>query len=432
MKSRALIQGFLYLAITIFFLQGCEKPEEPREQLTEDEEAIQRIETIFNNYYLWYDSLSYPAKDNYDDPYQYVADLKVKPIDRFSYLTTTEEFEQYYSAGAYYGHGFSWKYDLDTNLRIVFVYKDSPLFEEGVRRGWIVKKINGTNVGLDVDVNGLLGPPEEGVTNTLTFLTNEGETKTITSSKKQISVNTVLHSEIITIGARRVGYIVFESFIQKSTAELEEAFSEFNNEGIDDLVVDLRYNGGGMMDVALKFAGMIAYDQLGSKDFVNIVHNDKNASLDSTDQIKQSGFSLGLGRLFFITSGGTASASEVMINGFEPYMEVYVVGDKTFGKPVGMYPFEIRTTKYTLVPICFKLANSLGYGDYYFGIPVDAEAEDDLSREFGDPQEASLAEVLYFIENNHFSNQVKGRIPFFREKQPTARLRGLRFEIGAY
>jgi len=135
---------------------------------------------------------------------------------------------------------------------------------------------------------------------------------------------------------------------------------------------------------------------------------------------------LNINKLVVIATSGTASASEAVINGLKPFMDVKIVGGDTHGKPVGMYSFEHGNYKF--VPICFKLTNSEGYGDYFGGLPADAYRTDDLSKDWGNPNEASLKEALYYIENGFFSNQLPVKLNPYLPKMP---LKGLKAEIGA-
>jgi hypothetical protein len=138
------------------------------------------------------------------------------------------------------------------------------------------------------------------------------------------------------------------------------------------------------------------------------------------------GNEVNIDRLVFITTNNTASASEAVINGLKPYMKVVLVGSTTHGKPVGMYTFQHND--YLLVPICFQLTNSLGDGDYFSGIPVDAERIDDLTKDWGNTDESCLKESLFYTENGYFSNQPPVKSKAIQYPMP---LKGIQNEIGA-
>ena len=102
-----------------------------------------------------------------------------------------------------------------------------------------------------------------------------------------------------------------------------------------------------------------------------------------------------------ITTRGSASASEAIINGLRPYMDVKVVGDTTYGKPVGQYGFDF--CEKVLYPVAFLVTNARGEADYFDGIPADCAAADDVDHALADPREASLAEALYVVRNGRCS-----------------------------
>jgi hypothetical protein len=119
---------------------------------------------------------------------------------------------------------------------------------------------------------------------------------------------------------------------------------------------------------------------------------------DTTINIKSNPSGLSLNRIFFIGTENTASASELMINGVKPYVESILAGSTTHGKPVGMYVFEFRDYDWVVLPVCFKYSNADNEGDFYDGLQPALSAEDDITRDFGDPEEASLKAILDYIE----------------------------------
>ena len=371
--------SILSFSLFIIFL-GCEK-----EEISEAEKLNREIYQAMEEIYLWNDYLPDADPAAYNTPEKFLDALRYQPLDKWSFVLTTAEFEQYYEQGEYKGHGFLISLDDDDNIRIGFVYKSTQAYQEGVRRSWIIKKVNGTNATTD-NINALLGSSEETITNTILFLDGEGNEKEVELTKETIQINTVLHSEIIEYNSKKIGYMVFQEFI--ATAN-----EEFASQPIDELIIDLRYNGGGMNTVAEYLASWIAGNQA-SKVFYKLLHNTKNEFRDVTVNFPANVNALNLTRVFFITTNNSASASELLINGLKPYYDVKLIGTHTAGKPVGMYPMNLPPYIYTLVPISFKYVNSNDEGDFYEGLPVDYPAEDDITHEFGDPQENSLKVTL--------------------------------------
>jgi carboxyl-terminal processing protease len=161
-------------------------------------------------------------------------------------------------------------------------------------------------------------------------------------------------------------------------------------------VLDLRYNGGGLVDVAVHLASLIGGTRTNGQVMLNYVHNDKiGPQLNKTTRFTNPEGALNLQRLVVITTRGSASASELVINSLRPYMPVTVIGDATYGKPVGQYG--LRFCDKILYPVAFSIKNANLEGDFFDGIPVDCVASDDYTHQLGDTNEASFAEALRFI-----------------------------------
>lgn len=419
--------GGYFALFLLLVISGCEKDEPAEEVPIEERELTSNdVQSILSQWYLWNREMPDVAPDETITPQKMLDTLRNKSLDRWSYISTSEEYEQYYQAGQYIGHGFSYMLDEEENLRVAFVFKDSPLYTVGIKRGWKITHINGTAINSTVNPDALIGPDEEGITNEISFQDLSGQSFTYQFEKKAITMNTVLAYNIIESDTSRIGYFAFKSFIGPSIEELNGLFRYFSDHGVNELIVDLRYNGGGRSDVSLLLGALIGGDRTDEKVLSRYVHNEDRSDNDFDLVMQKQPYSLNLSRVFFIGSRGTASASEAVINGLEPFMDVYMVGEDTYGKPVGMYVWKFKD--YTIIPVSFKIANANGYGDYYDGLAADAYAADDLDHELGDPEEARLKEALYFIENGSFSPESRVKKLIIKKKQPWS----LQFEIGAY
>jgi carboxyl-terminal processing protease len=393
----------------------------------------QEFYDLMTDWYYWYDQMPEIDPDLYPSPYEVLEALRQRPVDRWSYISTKEEFDAYYRDSKFIGYGFGSAWDQEGNLRISFIFNTTDMYEEGVRRSWIIERINNTAVQPGMNINQMLGANEIGVTNTFVFRIPDGTTREMAVQKKEVFMNTVLHREVIETGNGKAGYLVFKNFTQPSFDELDEAFEYFANEGIDDLILDLRYNGGGQTNVANYLASIIGGEGLKGEPFAKYMYNDKQApERDFTDNFgsdaKRQPPYAGFDRLFTIATRQTASASEMVINGLSPFIDVYVIGDNTYGKPMGMNVFTYRNL-YAFVPVTFKIANANDEGDYFAGLPATSLAADDLSRQFGNPEETSLKEVLNYIETESFT-----MIPAKKSLvlQPFEQMTGIRAEIGAH
>jgi len=392
----------LLLVLSLVLVSSCNKEEDDQNVQTDPYLNVRRkMYSVMKYWYLWNRDLPTVNSAIYSTPDAFLNALRNKK-DRFSFIMDRNEFLNYFNEGTYYGHGISIGADAEGNLRVVFIYNDSPLKEAGVTRGWIIRSINGTLIQPGVDVTALLGKNEAGVENTFVFIDLQGQEHTITSAKKAVAINSVLYKGVLQAGTKKAGYLVFETFINPSVAELDSAFNFFRSENIDEMIVDLRYNGGGEMNVAVHLSGLLASSSAAEKVLVKMEHNADRSSYDTILTVPNNGQSLTLSRLFYITGRGTASASEVLINGLSPWIQTIAAGDSTYGKPVGMYAFDFKPDPYYFVPICFKLSNANGYGDYFDGLPANYYVNDDLSHDFGDPEEAQLKAVLTYISEGHW------------------------------
>ena len=380
-----------------------------------------------NQWYYWKDSIPEVDPDNYSDPSDLLEAMRYTPRDKWSYITTQEAHSQYYDEGTYVGYGFGYASDSEGNIRITFTFEDSDLTDYGIDRGWIIKKINGTTVNYATEIGDLLGDDVIGVSNEIEFESPTGDVVTYTFTKKLVTMNTVGYENIYDVGTSKVGYFVFKSFIGPSLDELDDVFDYFNSEGVNELVVDLRYNGGGRLDVVERLASYIIPDDVNGKVFVKYEYNQDRSDQNESTDLEQNANSLRLNRIYFIASNGSASASEVIINCLDPYIDVYLVGDDTYGKPVGMYSFTSSISDLVYVPITFKLLNANDYGGYYDGLKADSYVEDDISSAFG-IGEATLDEVLHHIEYGSFTS-TKSSTDIYRE--PVREIRTIKDELGA-
>ena len=162
---------------------------------------------------------------------------------------------------------------------------------------------------------------------------------------------------------------MFRNFVQPSYAALDEAFAALKEAGATELVIDVRYNGGGLVDVATHLAGLVGGPVTDGRVFGEFRHNDRNTRLNETLRFGNPPQTLTLQRLFVITTRSSASASELIINGLRPHIPVVVIGGTTFGKPVGQYGFSFCDK--VLAPVSFSIVNADGQGDYFDGIAPD-------------------------------------------------------------
>ena len=363
------------------------------------------VRDAMHDVYLWYRDIPDPDPTTFTSPEAYLDAVRHRPLDSsFSYIATQAESDAFYSDSQFVGFGFRWTLASADDLRLTDVYAGSPAAEAGLVRGARMLEINGRRIGDIVaagELGGIFGPAEVGVTAQIRFVDRNGQERSATIAKRLVTIPTVAVVRTIPTGDRRVGYIHFENFVGPSMDALDDAFTRLRADGANELVLDLRYNGGGLVRVAQHLGGLIGGERTKGKVFVRFAHNDRNSHRDSRHEFPVPSQALGVSRLIAITSDASASASELIINGLRPFMDVTVVGERTFGKPVGQYGYDFCGL--TLFPVSFATVNARDEGDYFGGLPADCPAPDDLGRDLGDPAEGSLAEALHVIRTGRCS-----------------------------
>ena len=370
-----------------------------------------------NTFYFWNRFL--PANVNaatYTSPEAYLEAVRYRPIDNsYSYITSAAANDAFFSDSQFIGFGFR-QLTTNTDIRVLQVYDDSPALEAGLARGDVITHVNGRSVSQMVangTIGNAFGATEIGVEATIDFEKQSGERRQARMVKRLVTIPTVSHTRVVEIDGRRVGYLVFANFVQPSTAALNEAFATFKAANVTELVLDVRYNGGGLVDVAVHLAGLIGGSRTAGQVLLNYVHNDVvGPILNKTTRFPTVEQSLNLQRLFVVTTGSSASASELIINSLRPYMNVIVVGETTYGKPVGQYG--MRFCEKILAPVAFSIRNANNEGDFFDGIAPTCPAGDDYLHELGDPAEASYAEALNYIRTGSCSQRAELTSRVFR------------------
>jgi C-terminal processing protease CtpA/Prc len=422
--NRFLFRGGLALTLAVALLTGCKKGSDPQPAPTPDTNQLtdtrEKAYQIALDMYLWYQNLptmtafnpkSYASPEAVLQKVRTYSPLNGKGtgnVDRWSFAITKDAWNQV-TAGSAKGFGFSRAYTAaDTNdLRVVYTFPNSPIGQAGVQRGWRLLKFN------DVDATNkkaLLDAVSNNDTGTFQFVTNTGETKTVTLTKAAYTQSAVLKRTVLDVDGKKVGYLMFNSFnLTSAQQELDDAFAYFKQNAVSDLVVDMRYNGGGSVAVAERFANYLVPASEAGKLMYTDQHNDKFKSWNRTKNFDGTlpANNLGLKRVVFLATGGTASASELLINVLKPHLDVKIVGDDTYGKPVGFYGIE--ADNYLVFAVAVKQANSAGYGDYYDGLPADRKQIDDITHDFGDPNEACMKDALTYLRTGSLPARMAAR-----------------------
>ena len=303
-----------------------------------------------------------------------------------------------------------------------YVLPNTSAERRGVERGMLFNTIDGVQLTVD-NYSRLLEP----ITYTIGLATIEGEVisssgETITLSKEEYSNNPVYIAKTIETEVGQVGYLMYNGFTRNFDDVLNDTFGMFKSAGITELILDLRYNGGGSVETAVdlgsmitgQFNGEIFYTEQWNEDYQSYYEeNNPEALINRFNQKINSGAqinSLGLNKVYIITTLRTASASELLINGLEPYIEVVQIGERTTGKfqaSVTMYDSDDFGRKganmghtYAVQPLIYKTLNAAGKTDYFEGLQPDFELSEDIANlgVLGDPNEPLLHMALNLIE----------------------------------
>jgi carboxyl-terminal processing protease len=218
-----------------------------------------------------------------------------------------------------------------------------------------------------------------------------------------IPVSSRYGAKIIDDNGRKAGYLNLRTFINTADPALRNAFASFKAAGVTDIIVDVRYNGGGLVSIAELMGDLLGRDRSTSDVFSNTTFRPERASSNSTRLFRPQPQSIAPTRIAFIGTAGTASASEVVINSFLPYLgnRAALVGTDTFGKPVGQVALDRAQCDDRLRVVAFSTQNAAGQGYYYDGLAplmnATCQASDDLAFPLGDARESSIARALDFL-----------------------------------
>jgi carboxyl-terminal processing protease len=316
-------------------------------------------------------------------------------LDRWSFVLDKSEWNAI-ASGSSNDFGLFYRFSGDGSLYVRQVFAKSSAGIQGIERGWKVLTINGiTPVNNDMflaQFNTALSASNL----TINFEKPDGTQKLFTITDSSYQTNPIQAATVFDYSTKKIGYFAFTDFLGDNTAAgLEAVFNDFKAKGVNELVIDLRYNGGGYVSLAQQLANLIAPSTAQGKVMFTYQYNDKLAAYSTSTKFNVSN-KLGLSKVVFITTKNSASASELIINSLKPHMDVKIVGSNSHGKPVG-FPV-IPVMNYVVAPVAFKTANSLGEADYYAGFTPDYPEADDLTKNFGDPTEKCLKVALEYLK----------------------------------
>lgn len=330
--------------------------------------------------------------------------LLFKPTDRYSFSQSTAQFTQFFTEGTRTGYGYALAFTdaARTVLQVRLVEAQSPVGLAGLIRGDTIVSIDG-NTPAQIAAGALAIVDTPGVVRAFSVKDFAGNVRNFSVTSANYTLTPVLASKVFTAaGGAKVGYLAYQEFIASSAGALGDAFNTFRAAGVSELIVDLRYNGGGSVTTARNLASMMGGASLDGQTFAGLRFNAKNSASNFNYAFTASAGVLpappleGLARVFVITSSSTASASELVINALKPFRNVITIGATTFGKPYGFQPREACGTTYNAVN--FDSVNAAGIGGYTSGLSATCAVSDDLGKALGDPAELRTAAALSYIQ----------------------------------
>lgn len=429
----------------LFFLagmmMGCQ--EEPiQEEAPELTQKVNKfIETAMSDVYLWYQEIP-----DIDIRYEFDSEEYFEKLlyteDKWSFITDDVESLENSFEGIEKSFGYSLAFGQFSNTGTIFaivefVYPNTPAAIAGLKRGDIIVAMNNADITEDNYTDLLYA---ENLTITLGILSGESisEGSTVSMTAQELNLDPVMITKVIEHGGHKIGYLFYAQYIDNYNTSLDNAFQYFLDQQITDLVVDLRYNPGGYTSAAQHLCSSVAPLSAVNTNstLVTFQWNDKyqeyweRKGMDDQLEIpfvNTVAVKLGLGKLYFLTGYGTASASELSITGLKPYMDVVTVGDTTFGKytasitlkPEDLYEEEDDYSEFDnwgIQPIVIRYANSEGVTDFKDGFAPDIPVYDDLWEgvQLGETQEPLLKAAIEDITGAEMLalKKAKVKIPF--------------------
>lgn len=353
------------------------------------------------------------------------ATARAQGKDRyFSYVTTKQADTSFLQEGQFIGFGFRMRINPDNTVYFIDVFENSPAGDAGIVRGDQLLAIDSGSgyvpvadlLPSDPGLSTALGPATEGVVRGLRF-DHAGTVTEASLTKRVVNIPPVPADGVAVLSlpsnpSVKVGYINLRSFISTAETPLRDAFQQFRDAGIQYFIFDERYNGGGLISVSELIGDLFGESRQPGDVFAHIHYRPDKSSQDSTAYFTPQSQSVAPVRIAFITTGATASASEMTINAMKPWADVAIVGANTYGKPVGQSAFDPGgQCDLRLRLITFRVTNADEQGDYYDGLASSlpaCAASDDLTHATSDPAESSTAEALHWIATGACTSPIAG------------------------
>ncbi|MFT4022981.1 MAG: S41 family peptidase [Flavihumibacter sp.] len=414
MKSYLVVCALLITAIT-----ACKKEHSGGGTDTPTNQLLDSSLLLARDYYLWNKQIpSSFSTSSYADPNEVMEGIRQysmesgfsAPVDRWSFGSLKTEWDQV-SSGVAGDIGIGIFFRTISDLRVTNVEPASAAGKAGVQRAWRITKING-NSQIDTSsasitriVNAVFGSSPV----SLSFTKPDGSTADMTLTPGSYTEQPIALDTVYNAGSKTIGYFVLNSFlgdVNNMKAAFANSFQDFTNAGVTDMIVDLRYNGGGYVALQEELANyLVPAARNGSVMYMETFNDDLAQYNDTVSFSKKS--SLALNSIVFILSQNTASASEALINIMRAAMtDVKLVGpSNSHGKPVGF--FNIPVGDWYVFPVSIRIVNANNEGNYFNGFAPDKSVADGLDKQWGDLDEDCLAMAYKYLTTGSFRSSLR-------------------------
>ncbi len=399
----------------------------------------------FDDWYFWYALAPRPNPTGFDTLQAYFdASLfggnASFPSDSYSYYGPTEDFNRFFGDGVTRGYGlFVTGVEVegrpDLPLRIRYIEPRSDAAAKGLQRGEQILSINGRPASeiIAADDYDVLVPLNVGEQLQL-VVRGAGGDRSVTLVASDYALTPVTGARVVqSPTGRRVGYVSVKDMIDQVDAPLDAAFAQFRREAVSEVVLDLRYNGGGYVRTGATVASYVGGARTAGQEYVRLLYSDRRAANNLTVRFSAPANAVGLSRVYVLSGPRTCSASEQVINGLRGAgIDVVQVGDVSCGKPVGFNPQDGGCGQ-TFSVVTFESVNARNEGRYFDGLAPQCAASDDLDRPLGDPTEGLLAAALTHADTGACPATGARRLqPLSATPRPDGSPRRLKVEPGEF